>query len=70
MFHLFKSELVEGSIFANKINLKNYRISNTFKGKQFTNEEILSKYSKEIIDEVWNSLTINIIQNYSISMVK
>ena len=59
-----KSELVEGSIFANKINLKNYRISNTFKGKQFTNEEILSKYSKEIIDEVWNSLTINIIQNY------
>ena len=58
------SEIVQGSCLINKINLKNYRISNAFKGKQFTTEEILSKYSKEIIDQCWTSLTTNIIQNY------
>ena len=59
-----KSEIVQGSFLQNKINLKNFRISNNIKGKQFTREDILSKYSQETIDECWNSLTTNIIQNY------
>ena len=59
-----KSEMVQGSFVQNKINLKNYVISNIVRGKKFTREEILSKYSEEIIEECWSSLTTNIIQNY------
>ena len=59
-----KSRVIQGSEFSNKINLKNYRISNENKGKQFSVEEVLSHYSPEIIEECWNALTTNIIQNY------
>ena len=53
------------SLLSNLINLKKYRIfNNNNKGKQFTTEEILSNYSQEVIDECWNALTINVIQNY------
>ena len=44
-----KSEMIQGSFVQNKINLRNYVISNLEKGKQFTREGILSKYSPEII---------------------
>ena len=59
-----KSLVIKNPILSNKINLKNYRISNLNKGKQFTTEDILQNYSQEIINECWASLTTNIIQNY------
>ena len=59
-----KSELIKNSILSNKINLKNFRISNLNKGKPCTTEDILQNYSQEIINECWASLCTNIIQNY------
>ena len=59
-----KSEVIHDSFLQNKINLKNYRISNIKMGKQFTREDILTKYSEEIIDECWAALSTCIIQNY------
>ena len=58
------TEINKDCLLSNKINLKKYRILNNNKGKQFTTEEILSNYSQNIIDECWNSLTTNVIQNY------
>ena len=59
-----KSEKIKNSILSNKINLKNYRISNLYKGKPCTTEDILQNYSQEIINECWAALSTNIIQNY------
>ena len=58
------SKTIQGSSLTNKINLKRYTLINTNKKQVIDREEIISNYSQETIDQVWSSLSINIIQNY------
>ena len=46
----------------NEINTKGFSIAN--KGFSFSRNSVLSNYSQEVIDSCWESLSINIIQNY------
>ena len=46
----------------NEINTKGFSIAN--KGFSFSRNSVLNNYSQEVIDACWESLSINIIQNY------
>ena len=56
------NQILTDSSLCNDINLKGYSIAN--KGFSFTRNSILNNYSQEVIDACWESLSINIIQNY------
>ena len=59
-----KTQVIQGSYIANKINLKGYKISNAVKGQILDREQIINNYSQETIDSCWSVLCTNIIQNY------
>ena len=54
--------VIEDAILCNQINKKSLNIAN--KGKIINRGVMLSNYTKETIDDCWESLTVNVIQNY------
>ena len=58
------SAVIQDAILCNEINNKSLIISNSQKGLSINLEIILSNYTKESIDDCWESLSTNIIQNY------
>ena len=56
------STVIEDAILCNQINKKGLILAN--KGKIIDREVMLSNYTKETIKDCWESLTINVIQNY------
>ena len=58
------STVIQDAILCNEINSKSLTISNSNKGLLINREIILSNYTKESIDDCWESLSTNIIQNY------
>ena len=54
--------VIEDAILCNQINKKGLVMAN--KGKKINRGVMLSNYTKETIKDCWESLTINIIQNY------
>ena len=58
------SAVIQDAILCNEINNKSLIISNSQKGLSINREIILSNYTKESIDDCWESLSTNIIQNY------
>ena len=56
------NHMITDASLCNSINLKGFSIAN--KGFAFSRNSILNNYSQEVIDACWESLSINIIQNY------
>ena len=56
------STVIQDAILCNEINSKSLITANN--GISLSREVMLSNYTKETIDDCWESLTINIIQNY------
>lgn len=54
--------VIQDAILSNEINNKSLISAN--KRIQINRNVILSNYTKETIDDCWESLTINVIQNY------
>ena len=54
--------VIEDAILCNQINKKGMVMAN--KGKIISRGVMLSNYTNEIIKDCWESLTINVIQNY------
>jgi nucleoid DNA-binding protein len=54
--------VIQDAILCNEINKKGMLTAN--KGKSINRSIILSNYTKEAIDDCWESLTLNVIQNY------
>ena len=54
--------VIQDAILCNEINSKSFETAN--KGKSINRSVILSNYTKETIDDCWESLSINVIQNY------
>ena len=54
--------VIQDAILCNEINKKSILTAN--KGISINRSVILSNYTKEAIDDCWESLSINIIQNY------
>ena len=57
-----KATVIEDAILGNQINKKGMVMAN--KGKIISRGVMLSNYTNEIIKDCWESLTINVIQNY------
>ena len=57
-----KATVIEDAILCNQINKKGMVMAN--KGKIISRGVMLSNYTNEIIKDCWESLTINVIQNY------
>ena len=57
-----KTTVIEDANLCNTINKKGLFMAN--KGKKINRSVMLSNYTKEIINDCWESLTINVIQNY------
>ena len=57
-----KATVLNNAILCNTINKKGLIMAN--KGKKINRSVMLSNYTKEIINDCWESLTINVIQNY------
>ena len=55
-------KIASDSSLYNDLYAKGFALAN--KGYSFTRNSFLSNYSQEIIDACWESLSINIIQNY------
>ena len=54
--------MIRDASLCNDINLKGFSIAN--KGYSFSRNSLLNNYSQEVIDACWNSISINIIENY------
>ena len=57
-----KTTVIEDANLCNTINKKGLFMAN--KGKKINRSVMLSNYTKEVINDCWESLTINVIQNY------
>ena len=56
------SQMLTDATLCNEINSKGFSIAN--KGFMFSRNSLLNNYSQEVIDACWESLSINVIQNY------
>ena len=56
------STIIEDAILCNQINRKVLILAN--KGKKISRNAMLSNYTKRSINDCWESLTINVMQNY------
>ena len=56
------NQMIRDASLCNDINLKGFSIAN--KGYSFSRNSLLNNYSQEVIDACWNSISINIIENY------
>ena len=56
------NQMIVDASLCNDINIKGFTIAN--KGYSFSRNSVLNNYSQEVIDACWESLSINIIQNY------
>ena len=54
--------VIEDAILCNEINKKGLNMAN--KGKKINRSTMLSNYTNEIINDCWESLSLNVIQNY------
>ena len=55
-------QMITDATLCNEINSKGFSIAN--KGFMFSRSSVLNNYSQEVIDAIWESLSINVIQNY------
>ena len=56
------NQMIIDAKLCNEINNKGFSLSN--KGYSFTRDSLIKNYSQEVIDACWESLSINVIQNY------
>ncbi len=56
------NQIIVDASLCNDINIKGFTIAN--KGYSFSRNSVLNNYSQEVINACWESLSINIIQNY------
>ena len=56
------NQVITETSLCNDINLKGFSLAN--KGYSFSRNSLLNNYSQEVIDACWESLSINVIQNY------